>query len=140
MFKYSAKSQAQLNTCHKDLKKIFGVVLMNFDHTIIEGHRDEDRQNQLKKEGKSKLGWPKSKHNPYPSMAVDVAPYPIDWKDRERFTYFAGYVQGIARMLYNMELTEHLLRWGGDWSNDTILSDNKFDDLVHWELYKPLEE
>ena len=26
------------------------------------------------------------------------------------------------------------LRWGGDWDNDTQLSNNKFDDLVHFEL------
>lgn len=140
MYRYSAKSQSRLNTCHKDLKRIFGVVLMNFDHSIIEGHRGEEKQNQAYKEGKSKLKFPDSKHNVYPSMAVDAAPYPIEWKDRERFTYFAGYVMGVARMLYNMEMTDHLVRWGGDWDKDTQVKDNTFDDLVHFELYKPLNE
>jgi len=31
-----------------------------------------------------------------PSDAVDVAPYPIDWNDKERFYYFAGERWGHA--------------------------------------------
>ena len=83
---------------------------------------------QLFEEGFSKLQYPKGKHNQYPSLAVDVAPYPIDWKDRERFTYFAGFVMGIAA---SMGLT---IRWGGDWDRDTELKDNNFDDLPHFEI------
>jgi len=26
------------------------------------------------------------------------------------------------------------LRWGGDWDGDTETNDNRFDDLVHFEL------
>ena len=26
------------------------------------------------------------------------------------------------------------LRWGGDWDMDTQVKDNKFDDLVHFEI------
>ena len=54
--------------------------------------------------------------------------YPIDWEDRERFSYFAGFVKGVAWRL-NIRV-----RWGGDWDGDTELSDNNFDDLVHFEL------
>ena len=103
-------------------------VVKKFDCTIIEGHRNKDRQNKLFKEGKSKLKYPKGKHNAIPSKAVDVAPYPIDWNDRERFTYFAGYVLGIA---YEMGLK---IRWGGDWDMDTQVKDNNFDDLPHFEI------
>jgi len=28
------------------------------------------------------------------------------------------------------------IRWGGDWDMDTQTKDNKFDDLVHFELKK----
>jgi len=48
--------------------------------------------------------------------------------DRERFTYFAGYVVGIA---YQMGLK---IRWGGDWDMDTQVKDNNFDDLPHFEI------
>ncbi len=70
-------------------------------------------------------------------MAVDAAPYPIDWSDRERMTLFAGVVQGVAMALYDEGKIDHLVRWGGNWDNDTEVADNSFDDLVHFELYKP---
>ena len=78
--------------------------------------------------GNSKVKWPKGKHNKVPSVAVDAIPYPIDWGDRERMSYFAGYVQGISTQM------EIPLRWGGDWDQDTELKDNRFDDLVPFEL------
>ena len=128
MPKFSKKSKAKLNTCDKRLIELFNKVVKKFDCTIIEGHRSKDRQNKLFDEGKSKLQYPNGKHNATPSMAVDVAPYPIDWNDRERFTYFAGYVVGIA---YQMGLN---IRWGGDWDMDTQVKDNNFDDLPHFEI------
>jgi len=128
MPRFSKKSLSKLETCDKRLQDLFLRVVKKFDCTIIEGHRSKDRQNKLFDEGKSKLKYPKGKHNATPSKAVDVAPYPIDWNDRERFTYFAGYVVGIA---YQMGLK---IRWGGDWDMDTKTKDNKFDDLVHFEI------
>ena len=128
MPRFSKKSLSKLETCDKRLQDLFLRVVKKFDCTIIEGHRSKDRQNKLFKEGKSKLKYPKDKHNAIPSKAVDVAPYPIDWNDRERFTYFAGYVVGIA---YQMGLK---IRWGGDWDMDTQVKDNNFDDLPHFEI------
>tara|TARA_R100000908_G_C3738178_1_gene135402 strand:- start:348 stop:743 length:396 start_codon:yes stop_codon:yes gene_type:complete len=128
MPRFSKKSLSKLETCDKRLQDLFLRVVKKFDCTIIEGHRSKDRQNKLFDEGKSKLKYPKGKHNATPSKAVDVAPYPIDWNDRERFTYFAGYVVGIA---YQMGLK---IRWGGDWDMDTQVKDNNFDDLPHFEI------
>ena len=128
MPKFSKKSLSKLETCDKRLQDLFLRVVKKFDCTILEGHRSKDRQNKLFDEGKSKLKYPKGKHNSLPSKAVDVAPYPIDWNDRERFTYFAGYVVGIA---YQMGLK---IRWGGDWDSDGDVKDNGFDDLVHIEI------
>ena len=128
MPKFSKKSLSKLETCDKRLQDLFLRVVKKFDCNILEGHRIKDRQNKLFDEGKSKLKYPKGKHNSLPSKAVDVAPYPIDWNDRERFTYFAGYVVGIA---YQMGLK---IRWGGDWDMDTQVKDNNFDDLPHFEI------
>tara|TARA_B100001113_G_C20753156_1_gene467474 strand:+ start:154 stop:546 length:393 start_codon:yes stop_codon:yes gene_type:complete len=128
MARFGKKSQEKLNTCDPRLIELFERVVEDFDCTVLQGHRGEEEQNKLFKEGFSKLQYPKGKHNQYPSLAVDVAPYPIDWKDRERFTYFAGFVMGIAA---SMGLT---VRWGGDWDRDTELKDNNFDDLPHFEI------
>ena len=128
MANFSDRSQVNLATCDEKLQEVFEQVVQHFDCTVLEGHRGEARQNQMISEGKSQLDWPNSNHNTSPSSAVDVAPYPIDWSNRDRFHLFAGYVMGIARSL------GYSLRWGGDWDADTETSDNRFDDLVYFEI------
>lgn len=128
MPRFSTRSKSRLHTCHENLIGLFNKVVKHFDCTIIEGHRSEKKQNEAFNKGNSKIKFPNGKHNSSPSMAVDVAPYPIDWSDRDRFHYFAGYVLGIAQ---TMGLN---IRWGGDWDQDTKTKDNKFDDLVHFEI------
>ena len=49
-------------------------------------------------------------------------------KDLNQFYYFAGIVIATARDL------DIVLRWGGDWDRDHDLSDQSFDDLVHFEV------
>jgi peptidoglycan L-alanyl-D-glutamate endopeptidase CwlK len=60
--------------------------------------------------------------------AVDLAPYPIDWKNTKRFYHFAGIVLGVAT---EMGIR---IRWGGDWDMDDDLDDQSFMDLVHFEI------
>ena len=63
-----------------------------------------------------------------PSLAVDVMPHPINWKDTERCVYFAGYVMATARRM------GIAVRWGGDWDQDFEVADEKFRDFPHFEL------
>ena len=128
MAKFGKSSKERLLTCHEDLQKVFNEVIKYVDCSVLEGHRSEDRQNKLFEEGKTKVKYPKGRHNSYPSRAVDVTPYPVDWDDRERQTLFAGFVIGIAR---SMDIR---LRWGGDWDMDFQVMDNRFDDFPHFEL------
>jgi len=137
MPKFGKRSKTRLKTCNYLLQTIFEVVIETFDCAILEGYRDEATQNALLNwiPPRSKVKWPNSKHNKSPSMAIDVAPWfskaphtRWDKKYLARYYYFAGYVKGIARSM-NIPL-----RWGGDWDDDTILSDQDFNDLVHFEL------
>ena len=64
----------------------------------------------------------------HPSEAIDAAPCPIDWEDRERATLFAGFMIGLGKD-HDIDL-----RWGGDWNTDWQVKDNKFDDLLHYEV------
>jgi len=130
MPRFSRRSKQRLNTCDERLQELFKEVVKGFDCTIIEGYRNKAKQNAAYNSGHSKVKYPNGKHNKTPSVAVDVAPYPIDWKDRDRFHYFGGYVLGIAS---KMGLK---IRWGGDWDMDTQTKDNRFDDLVHFEIKK----
>ena len=128
MPRFGGTSKRRLDTCEKDLQLLFNEVIKEFDCSIICGHRGEKAQNEAFERGNSKAKYPKGRHNANPSRAVDVAPYPIDWTDRDRFHYFAGYVMGLASQM-GIDLI-----WGGDWDGDTDLKDNAFDDLVHFEL------
>ena len=128
MPEYSERSKDKLASADPRLQVIFNEVVKYFDNTILEGHRGRDDQNEKFRKGLSKLRYPESEHNSLPSKAIDAAPYPIDWNDRERFSFFAGYVKGIAAGL------GILIRWGGDWNDNTEVKDNVFDDLVHFEI------
>lgn len=130
MPRFSTKSRAHLRTCTPGIQQVFNKVIEKFNCTILEGSRGEVRQNGLFHDGLSRKQYPDSKHNVIPSEGIDAAPWPIDWKDRERFTYFAGYVKGIADSLGIK------IRWGGDWDMDTEVDDNTFDDLCHFEEIK----
>ena len=134
--KYGDRSLRRLHTCHKDLILLCNEVVRAWDNTILPygGHRTEEEQELAFAEGRTTKHWPDSKHNNVPSLAVDMGPWhseevpPLNWGNLERWRAFGGFVMGIA---YGMGIK---LRWGGDWDNDTNVSDQKFNDLTHFEL------
>lgn len=128
MPKFSKTSQDRLDTCHEDLQRLFERVVEEYDCSILCGHRGQEEQNRAFEKGLSKLEFPKSKHNRTPSFAVDVSPYPVEWKNTMEWYHFAGYVKAIAR---DMGIR---VRWGGDWDSDNDFEDQNFNDLPHWEI------
>ena len=127
---FNARSNEKLETCHVDLQRLFRYVVGYFDCSVLCGHRGMDEQNALfhAKPPKTTLQWPDGKHNSLPSLAVDVAPFPINWNNLKRFYYFGGFVKGISGLM-GIDI-----RWGGDWDSDTLISDQSFNDLPHFEL------
>jgi len=134
MTDYLNLNPARLRSAHPDFQSLFAVMACSFPFLVICTHRPESEQRKVFLDGKSKVDWPDSKHNTMPSMAVDAIPIPVDWSDHKRIAYFAGQVMATARKMFDDGLMVHQLRWGGDWDRDTELIDNKFNDLVHYEL------
>ena len=128
MSKFSQRSTDRLATCNRELQRLFERVVQTWDCTILEGHRGEEAQNEAERTGRSNLRFPDGNHNSIPSRAVDVAPYPIDWNDTDRWRAFGGYVLGVAEVL------EIPIRWGGDWDGDREFKDQNLVDLPHFEL------
>ncbi len=124
MPKFGKKSQERLRGVNSELVNVLFELVKIMDVTIIEGVRSQERQDRLVAEGKSKTKF--SKH--ITGRAVDLAPYPIDWEDRDRFHYMGGMLRGIAHQMGVK------VRWGGDWDGDGETKNNNFDDLVHIEL------
>ncbi len=130
---FSQRSLERLATCDPRLQEILTKAIEIYDFTILQGHRSKEEQDKAFAEGRSKVKWPNSKHNTYPSKAVDIAPWfseqpHIRWDDRESFVYLAGIIKGIAHSL------GYTIRWGGDWDRDNDLKDQTFNDLPHFEL------
>ncbi|MCE5304910.1 M15 family peptidase [bacterium] len=136
MPKFSLSSQIRLFQCQKDLQFLFNEVIKHQDCTILVGYRNEAAQNAAYKEGKSQLKYPESKHNKDPSLAVDVAPYPIDWNNIDRFIEFGKFVIATAKTMKSNKLITYDIRWGGDWDGDGDLADQKMNDYVHFEIVK----
>ena len=100
------------------------------DFSIVYGYRNENDQNTAYAEGNSKVSWPDSMHNKFPSQAVDICPWRngLQWDDKEAFYLLAGIMLATARSL------DIRLRWGGDWDGDFDLHDQVFQDLGHFEI------
>lgn len=131
---FGASSKKRLNECHPDLKKIFEVVVETWDCSVLCGHRPKEEQDAAYETGRSKVKWPRSKHNSHPSRAVDVAPYPIDWSDIERFADFGFFVLGVAKGLKASGEITHNIRWGADWNRNYDNDDERFLDYPHFEI------
>lgn len=138
MATFSQRSLKALATAHPHLQMLFQEVVRRYDCTVLEGKRTEEQQKKNVEKGVSKTM--NSKHVyplDAPALAVDVAPYPLTWPNKDskhyikevaQFYHFGGYVKGVAERLGLK------IRWGGDWDGDLVLIDQTFDDLVHFEL------
>jgi peptidoglycan L-alanyl-D-glutamate endopeptidase CwlK len=142
MPRFGKTSIARLSTCHPLLQELLQEVVRSRDCTILEGHRSQERQNELFTQGRTLVRWPDSRHNADPSLAVDVAPWfseapHVRWPDPKSDEYprqlgqwylFIGYVQRTA------EEMGIAIRCGADWDGDGLATDQSFHDLAHIEL------
>ena len=140
MYKFSEKSKEKLNTCEQDLQILANEVIKYHDCTVVWGHRNKQEQERMVRKGVSKLHYPLSKHNTYPSKAVDLVAYVPElgglvWKVKYAL-YFAGIVLGIADRLYDEGKMSRKIRWGGNWSTNRgkPFTSVSFFDGYHFEL------
>lgn len=117
---FSKRSLQRLFTCDQQLQDLFLEVIKERDCTIVCGYRGPEDQEQAFREGKSKAHFGQSAHNFFPSKAVDVVPYPVNWSDKEGITEFAMYVLEKAKQ---MGIN---IKWGGAFKS--------FFDGPHYEL------
>lgn len=122
-WKWGKTSLDRLATCDKRLQDLADMMLKRspFDLTITCGYRTKDEQEEAYKNGKSRAKFGQSKHNVFPSKAIDIAPLPLDWsKDNPKWQEMALNAMWCAGKL-NIEIV-----WGGGFKN--------FFDGVHFEL------
>jgi peptidoglycan L-alanyl-D-glutamate endopeptidase CwlK len=127
-YHFGTKSKRILATLHPEWHSILYSAIEVMDFTVISGFRGEEEQNDYHHDGLSQKMFPDSVHNHYPSLAVDLAPWKIAWKDSLRFARLAGIIDYCAAQDF------HGVRWGGDWDRDYRSDDQTFMDLGHFEL------
>lgn len=141
---FGLESRTKLATVHPDLQTLFNEVIKYWDCKVTDGRRTTAEQVALYAKGRTQPGPIVTDKDGIHSLsnhqltalvkgknyglAVDVAPYPIQWNDTERFYAFAGFVLGVAKM------KGINIRWGGDWDSDRDLHDQKLYDLPHFEI------
>lgn len=144
MPKFGVKSKAALATCHPDLQILMNEVIKTYDCIISYGYRSPEEQFELYKKGRKLIAgvWvkvgptvtykdgykKKSNHNSKPSMAVDVTPYPLNWKDYAEFKKMAKIILDTADRLYKEGKIKSKIGWGGNWK--------VFKDYPHFEIKK----
>lgn len=132
MPRFSTLSRQRLETCDERLRVLLNEAIKTYDLTVLCGHRGEEEQEEAYRLGNSTKRWPESRHNVFPSHAVDVAPWfadvKIDWNDLAAFARLIGYIERIA---HERAIP---LRFGLDWDSDRRTADERFIDAGHIEL------
>jgi len=158
-FFFGQRSTQKLATCHEDLQKIMHVALAfsQVDFGISHGHRTPEEQMELYKKGREHIDgkWIKtgttvtncdghdvqSRHNEFPSMAVDIYAAVPGRKDLAFDVRYLAYIGGVITAEANRLLDEgkviHEIRWGYNWDgDDQIGTDQRFQDMPHFELIR----
>lgn len=127
MFYFSKKSLEKLNhqKVHPRIRELMiqAMCTSPVDFTIIETVRTIEQQKINVAKGVSKTM--RSRHIPSCNKsglceAIDIAPYPINWKDTKRFKELATHIKSTALKIGVQ------INWGGDWK--TLV------DMPHYEL------
>lgn len=120
MPKFSASSKKHLAGAHPLLQQLFNEVIKDIDCTVLDSQRGRAAQEKAFASGNSKAHFGQSAHNWSPSVALDVVPFPLDWKDIKAFRALGKVVKAKAKALGIP------ISYGGDWPN--------FKDYPHYEL------
>lgn len=99
------------------------LITMPFDLRVLCTYRSDADQQKAFDTHHSKARPGESAHNFNPSLAIDVAPFPIDWNDLERFDVMARCMKDAAAKA-GVAIT-----WGGDWPH---FKDYPHFELTHW--------
>ena len=131
-------SQVVYNELHERLQRVVTRIRDEVaDITLLEGYRNQERQDALFQSGESQVVFPNGKHNRSPSWAVDFQPSPRPLEDNKLWGAL-GYVAGAAIRIAKEEGV--ILRWGGDWNCNGDTTDQRFYDLFHLEIVEVLNE
>lgn len=128
-FDHTSANRAQ--GCCDELIRVLNASIKKYDFRVMCGHRNQADQELAYKNKTSPLRWPNSKHNKFPSDAVDLLPNclvvngKIDWNDKKAFE--KAYAELTAVIMEEAGRLGIKIRWGGTF---------KRRDLPHYEIMR----
>lgn len=127
---FSSVSKKRLLGAHPLLQKLMNAAIKEFDFTILQSQRGRADQELAFKLGNTKVHYGNSAHNWAPAIALDIAPYPVNWSRLKPFIILQfEIIKPIARKL-DIEI-----RQGLDWNRNGDITDENFIDYPHVELH-----
>ena len=129
MASFDKGSTDRLSRAHPLLQKLMNEAIKQTPFMVMDSQRGQAAQELAFRQGNTKVHFGKSAHNWSPSVALDVAPLPVNWKNTKPFITLGQKV--IMPLAKQMNIP---IRWGADWDMDSDLSDETFVDMPHYEL------
>ena len=137
-FKLGKQSTQKLQGVHPALVLVVNraIALSSQDFMVTCGLRTEDEQSRLYAQGRTIPGpivtWTmQSRHMPDRDglgRAVDLTPFPVDWKTPSKF-------DAIAKSMFAASKELGIpIRWGADWDKDGNPREKGESDSPHFEL------
>ena len=147
-FAFGKASLDRLATVDPKLQAVVhrALLLSPIDFMVLEGVRTPERQRELYGQGRStaqctaagisvkyakpslqKVTWTLNS-NHFTGRAVDLVPWPVDWKDLAKFDAIAKAMFAAAKELGVR------IRWGADWDQDGNPREKGESDSPHFEL------
>jgi hypothetical protein len=122
MASFDKHSTAVLAMAHADIQRVMNLAIAHAPvaFAVLESYRSPAAQLNDYQLGRSHAKPGESAHNFLPSLAVDIAPLPIDWHNTQAFVDLSTYIMSVA------DICKVALAWGGKWH--TII------DMPHYEL------
>lgn len=130
MPEFDAASAKRLKLAHPLLQKLMNAAIKKTPFMILQSQRGRADQEIAFKKGHTKVHFGNSAHNWNPSVALDIAPTPLNWKNHKPFLDLQmGVIMPLAKELGIP------IRLGCDWDMDGETKDETFIDLPHVELH-----
>ena len=148
-FTFAKSSEERLKTVHPDIRKVVYTVktIADIDFDVSCGHRSVEEQQNLYKIGRTvnpERGIitncdgikNRSKHNDYPSNAVDLYIYAGNKNhyDKIHLAYIAGIFRAVWVMLKQQGAIKSEFIWGGNFNENAYLNEKADFDFPHFEI------
>lgn len=128
---FDNRSKRNLEKLHPLLQQIFNEAINIYPFIITDSQRGKVEQEIAFRKGNSKVRFGDSAHNWKPSIAADIWPSPFNINEPVS-SFVKLQLSVILPIAHKLKIP---IRQGIDFNRNGVLTDDRWDDLPHIELY-----